>query len=72
MHYQIIDVGGWLQPGVRGFGLDAPSSSGAGTVGDRIAQEEAQRIHDRGMRGEGPDGAWEDNAESTIERKGRK
>lgn len=48
----------------------APGPGGGATVGDRIARELAHRIHDRGIRFEGTDGRWPDNAESTARRKG--
>ncbi len=51
--------------------LDGPAAGGAGTVGGKLAAELAGRIHDRGMRGEGTDGRWDDNAPSVVERKGR-
>lgn len=54
---------------IRAFGLDSPSRAGK-TVGDRAAKEIAFRIHERGVRFEGPDGRWPDNAESTARRKG--
>jgi hypothetical protein len=56
---------------VLGFGFDSPSSKGGGTVGDRAAKTLADDIHERSKRGDGPDGAWDRNAPSTIARKGR-
>lgn len=54
---------------VKDFGLDSPSRR-APTVGNRAANTIADRISERGLRGEGPDGQWPGNAERTIKKKG--
>jgi hypothetical protein len=56
---------------IADFGFHTLSSTGGGTVGDRAATTVAEGIHERSERQMGPDRRWDDNAPSTIERKGR-
>lgn len=64
----IDDLAATTRPGV--VHLDGMSTAGVGTIGDRIAGEIAGAIHARGLLGEGTDGAWQDNAPSTVKAKG--
>ena len=66
----IDDPSADFRSAIQAFGLESPSRKGK-SVGDRAAKTIAEAIFERGERREGPDGRWQDNAPSTVARKGR-
>lgn len=69
--YLDCDIDGaarWVSGVIAGFGFD--TGPAGDTVGDHSARIVATDISRRGMRGYGPDGEWDHNADSTIKKKG--
>lgn len=69
MRYTIDGPDDPLAVALNAFGLDSPSPK-ASTVGEHAVKIVAANIHDRGIAFEGPTGRWQDNAPSTIKKKG--